>query len=204
MLWRRMDTTDARPGETVTALLSAIGDACVSCGAGLQADQRYCVECGVRNAPPRLAFMDGRTRPQVEPPVAALAAPGPAVARRPASGMTLIAGVATLLLAMGVGVLIGAAGSDAPTPAAGSRVQVVSVPAAAPVAAAPAAGTTTTSTTPSTASTTDGDTAKKAAKPAASSSSAKKVTTPKPVKVGSKGHGPGYKNGKFTGNFFGP
>jgi hypothetical protein len=208
MLSLRMDTTEAAPVAAPTALLPTMGDACVSCGAGLQTDQRYCLECGARSGPPRLAFMDGRPRPQAEPPPSApgpALARGPVAARRPAPGITLIAGVATLLLAMGVGVLIGTAGNRAPAPAASSRVQVVSAPAAAPAAGAatPTAGTTTTSTTPST-STTPGAAAKSAAKPAASSTSTKKTTLRKPVKVGSKGHGPGYKDGKFTGDFFGP
>ena len=29
------------------------------------------------------------------------------------------------------------------------------------------------------------------------------ATPPPVVKLGSKGHGPGYKDGKFTGDFFG-
>lgn len=199
MLQLRMDTTEVTPGAADTALLTAIGGACVSCGAALHADQRYCLECGIRNGRPRLAFMDGRTAPQAEPP---FVAPAPAAAERTtASGVTLIAGVATLLLAMGVGVLIGAAGNKAPAPAASSRVQVVSVPAAAPAGAATPAPAT--ATTPATTSTAHGAAAKKAAKTAAPGS-VKKAPAPKAVKVGSKGHGPGYKKGKFTGDFFGP
>lgn len=194
-----MDTIDVTSGATDTTLLPAMGDACVSCGARLQRDQRYCVECGVRSAPPRLAFMDGRTPHAAEPP----AAPVPAAAAPAVSGLTLIAGVATLLLAMGVGVLIGAAGNGASQPPAGARVQVVSVPAAAPPAAALAPDTTTT--TPATTTNAHGAKAKTAGKTAAASPSAKKAAAaPKPVKVGSTGHGPGYKNGKFTGDFFGP
>jgi hypothetical protein len=108
--------------------------ACAACGAPLAADQRYCLECGTRQLAARSRFLDSFTPSSIalDPP-----------ARRPASsrpsGASAIAGVGVLLLAMGVGVLIGRAGAGK-TPAA-TPPQVISV--AAPAAIAPATGSTT-------------------------------------------------------------
>jgi len=110
---------------------------------------------------------------------------------------TLIAGIGTLLLAMGVGVLIGRSGEK--TSAKALPAQVVTVQSgggAASSGTAPSATAATpggTNTTPSATST------------AKSKSKSKKsaVAPPKVVKVGSAGKGPGYKNGHFTGTFFG-
>jgi hypothetical protein len=68
-------------------------------------DQRYCVECGERRGPPRFS---------VATPAGEMDdAPGRKRSRwfSWSNGATLIAGVATLLLALGVGVLIGHAGN---------------------------------------------------------------------------------------------
>jgi hypothetical protein len=178
------------------SLLSPIGDGCPSCGARVAADQRYCVECGERRAEPRLPFMDGRPRAAQQAPPAALAS-----RRVPSSaGTTLIAGVGTLLLAMGVGVLIGRSGDTRATQAS-RGVQVVTLDGPA---SAPTPGAATASSVRSTAT---GDAAKsKHAKGSAHAKApkAKAVKTPPPtVAVGSPGHGKGYKNGKFTGDFFG-
>lgn len=77
----------------------------------MAADQRYCLECGHRRGDPRLPFMDAVVlmdavkRPRQAPPP-------PAKKKR--SGISpnaaLIAGVGTLLLALGIGVLIGRSG----------------------------------------------------------------------------------------------
>jgi hypothetical protein len=167
---------------------------CAECGAPMASDQRYCVECGERRGERRFP-----TGPQ---PVAAtsVATPPPTEGRRSrmSSSTTLIAGVGTLLLAMGVGVLIGRSGNG-PSGHGGSGVQVVTV---SPTAGASSGTTATTSTTA-------GEAAAKssAAKAAASKSTIKapkKSSLPPPtVKVGSKGTGKGYKNGHFTGEFFG-
>ncbi|HEX6687931.1 MAG TPA: hypothetical protein VF085_04615 [Solirubrobacterales bacterium] len=88
------------------------GDQCASCGALLAADQRYCLECGQRRGDPRLPFMDAVVlmdavqRPAQAPP------PPPKKKRTGISpNAALIAGVGTLLLALGIGVLIGRSGS---------------------------------------------------------------------------------------------
>jgi hypothetical protein len=78
-------------------------------------DQRYCLECGKRRGDPRLPFMDAVVlmdavkRPAQAPP--------PEQKKKARTGISpntaLIAGVATLLLALGVGVLIGRSGNHA-------------------------------------------------------------------------------------------
>jgi hypothetical protein len=194
----------------------AFGDHCPSCGAPVAPDQRYCVECGERCAEPRLPFVDGRPQAPAAP-----AAP-PRRSRRPraSTGLTLIAGVATLLLAMGVGVLVGKSGKDDQTAGNAPPVQVVTVPGAAAAGSStnatgtqPAGSGATTadsSTSGSSGSSTSGSSGSSSSSESkhsgTTSTPAKKAASkapPKPVTLGSKGHGRGYKNGKFTGDFFG-
>jgi hypothetical protein len=187
---------------TATSLVAAIGDQCAACAAPLAGDQRYCLNCGERRGAPRLPFMDGRTRPATAPEPPHKARRGP----RASAGATLVAGIATLLLAMGVGVLIGKSGHDKAAKAT-PAVQVVTVPGGG--AAASAATTGTTATTQATATT--GAKTKKAshgkskhANAAANKDNGGAKKAPPPtVTVGSPGHGKGYKNGRFTGDFFG-
>jgi hypothetical protein len=185
----------ARPAAAPVA-----GEQCPACGGPLATDQRYCLNCGERRGDPRLPLMNGRP-PSTPQPTATTSAP----ARRGAgpASTALIAGIGTLLLAMGVGVLIGRSGNDGTT-ARSPAVQVVSVPGAG-AGAANAAATTTPDATTAGASDTAAKTAKKSAvAKAAKPTKLKTVKTPPPtVKLGSPGHGPGYKNGKFTGDFFG-
>ncbi len=90
-------------------------------------DQRYCLECGQRRGDPRLPFMDAVVfMDAVKRPAEAPSSPPPP-AREPRSRMTanasLIAGVATLVLAIGVGVMIGQSGDNsAPTAAAAPQI----------------------------------------------------------------------------------
>lgn len=96
------------PDNPDTPLADPGSDRCSNCGAALATDQRYCVSCGERRGKPRFGAPVGSGAPVPEPVVAA----APAVARsRFSPGTTLVAGVATLLLAMGVGVLIGENGA---------------------------------------------------------------------------------------------
>lgn len=96
------------------------------------ADQRYCLECGHRRGDPRLpfmdavVFMDAAKRPQ--PAAAGTATAAPPSDRRPfiSANASLIAGVATLVLAIGVGVLIGRSG-DSGSNAAAPAPQVIRV-----------------------------------------------------------------------------
>jgi len=174
-------------------------DRCPACNVTLAPDQRYCVECGERRGAPRLPFTDGATQHAQQAPGSQ---PRPGRTRSSVNS-TLIAGIGTLLLAMGVGVLIGRSGAGSAIKSAGSpAVQVVTVPGAAAAA--------TSSPEPQTPASTAGTPASKGAaaggagatKPA--SARALKTAPPeKTVKVGTPGKGPGYQKGHFTGNFFG-
>jgi hypothetical protein len=90
------------------------GDACPSCGNDMAADQRYCLECGHRRGDPRLPFMDAVVFMDAvrQPQVATAPLPPPKSEKRPgiSANASLIAGVGTLLLALGIGVLIGKTG----------------------------------------------------------------------------------------------
>jgi len=92
-------------------------------------DQRYCLECGQRRGDPRLPFMDAVVYMDTLKRPREAAAP-PAPPREPRSRMTanasLIAGVATLVLAIGVGVMIGQSGDNS-TPTAASAPQIIRV-----------------------------------------------------------------------------
>lgn len=175
----------------------SIREQCAACGAVLASDQRYCVECGERRGPARVPVLDGQAQHVQEQPTAR---PAPRRARMTVNS-TLIAGIGILLLAMGVGVLIGRSGNS--TSAKAPPAQIVTV-----AGGGGAAGTATTGTAAQTPSTGAATTAKSSGAPAAgggkSAAKTPSAAPPKAVKVGSKGKGPGYKNGHFTGNFFGP
>ena len=109
------------------SLVSTPSDHCASCGSPVASDQRYCLNCGQRYGEPRLpimnavTFMDAMKRPAAPPP-----APPEAKRRGISPNAALITGVATLLLAMGVGVLIGRSGNHSATNAA-APAQVITV-----------------------------------------------------------------------------
>jgi hypothetical protein len=94
------------------------GDSCPNCGARMAADQRYCLNCGHRRGEPRLPFMDAVVfMESMSAPggVAGTPPPPPSEPRssnRMNANAALIAGVATLVLAIGVGFLIGRSGHD--------------------------------------------------------------------------------------------
>ena len=98
---------------------------CASCDAPLAGDQRYCLECGERRLPMSSVLAGGipsgagapgggtqaptaPAPPGSQPPKAP---PADGAAQRN-NALTVIAGVGVLLLAMGVGVLIGRSGSS--------------------------------------------------------------------------------------------
>jgi len=110
------------------------GDNCPNCGASLAPDQRYCLSCGHRRGDPRLPFMDAvvfmESAKQPAPAEAAAStAAAPIPDRRPfmSANASLVAGVATLILAIGVGVLIGRSGDGGSTNAAAPAPQVITV-----------------------------------------------------------------------------
>ena len=198
--------TPAGSRDVLPSVAATSHETCPACGSAMAADQRYCVECGQRRGPARVPFLDGIGQPSRD----AQAARGSSRrrGRRPLDA-TLIAGVGTLLLALGIGVLIGRSSNS--TTAKSPRVQVVTVAGGgsgastgatgeAATAAAAAAGS---SSSKSKAATTKAATSDAKAK-AAVKRKAAAAPKPKIVTVGSPGHGPGYQNGHFTGNFFGP
>ncbi|MGI8715147.1 MAG: hypothetical protein ACR2NR_18580 [Solirubrobacteraceae bacterium] len=97
---------DAAGSEAPTQHLvsGTVGDRCVSCSAPMSSDQRYCVSCGERRGTARFSLP---ASPAAAEPPPAGSSPPAARGPRVSSGATMIAGVGTLLLAMGVGVLIG-------------------------------------------------------------------------------------------------
>jgi len=190
--------------------LDDTGAACAACGAALAPDQRYCVECGQRRG--RSDLPVAATTVEYDDPPTGRDRPS----RWPMStNGAFIGGIGVLLLALGVGVLIGRAGNASASKST-PPVQVVTVAAGASTPAAAAAGTPSTAT---------GTTGAKAVTPAAAAAAASKAskaakattvqtsssattsTTIKAIETTRPLTGPnrpGYHNGKFTGNFFGP
>ena len=206
---------DGTGGEDPTRELPAVPtagteDRCTACGAPLQHDQRYCVECGERR---------GQSRFPTAPPVTQVTTRQTRTVqprRRPtmSAGTTLVAGVGVLLLAIGLGFLIGD-NNNTSTQRAAAPPQVITVQGGSGAA---------TSTAPTT--TTTGSTSKKKAKakaaaktPAAPTAAVQKKATQAAGKVlgnskhlapptvttgGSCSNGQaGCSGGKFNGNFFG-
>jgi hypothetical protein len=108
-------------------------DSCPNCGARMATDQHYCLNCGQRRGEPRLPFMDavvfmetmgsggsGGGTPPPPPPASTPSSP------RMNANAALIAGVATLVLAIGVGFLIGRSGHES-TPQAAAPIKVIEV-----------------------------------------------------------------------------
>jgi hypothetical protein len=112
-------------------------------------DQRYCLECGERRTPMSSVLLGGPPRR----PGAAAPAPAPAgappVATAPVDGwqrgatLAVIAGVGVLLLAMGVGVLIGRSGGSKQAAAPQQVISVASAPPAGTNAPASSEGSFT-------------------------------------------------------------
>jgi hypothetical protein len=169
---------------------SVTSERCSQCAAPLAPDQRYCLQCGAPRAHVSGPISGGRpggspptaVSPQVAASPQAISAPGgsqttppgipgappgaplgfgPAQTSNRNNTLALLAGVGVLLLAMGVGVLIGRASSGS---AKVAPAQVISVGGSA-------AGTATTATTPTTTTTETPATAKKTTKAKAASSS---------------------------------
>jgi hypothetical protein len=207
--------------STRQVIVGQVGDTCVSCEAPLASDQRYCLKCGERRG--RSRFGAAATAAQHDPPPAGLPADPPqSQRRRVASGTALIAGIATLLLAMGVGVEIGRIsngnnnGNASPAHASAPSVQVVTVGSGGGATTASSAPSTTGSTTkakgkgsqPKATAAKVVVTKKVAAKATQAASkvlgsSAQNLAPPTVKKGQSCSSGAGCQNGKFTGNFFG-
>jgi hypothetical protein len=191
---------------TSAPIVSTSATHCANCGAPLAADQRYCVECGERHGDPRLPVMTGRR--DLSTPALAPQPPRKGASRlaRASANTALIAGVGTLLVALGVGVLIGRS-SESSQPAASAAPQVVTIAGGGAVAGAPATGDASTpAATKDAKAKAGGDKGKSSSKSDANAPASGKAVPKKAgkvVSIGSKGSGKGYKDGKFTGDFFG-
>lgn len=207
------DAPTAADAPTTELVTAAVGDRCASCQAPLAPDQRYCVNCGERRGRARFS---PETFATTTTTTTAAVADGIPPQRQPrfSSAATLIAGIATLLVAMGVGVLIGH-DSNSGTPARASAPQVIRLGAGGGTAANTTANNSTASHK---SATKHGKQAKtkvvhvtaktaKAATAAASKvlGSSANSTLSKNVQQkvgGSCAGGAGCQNGTFTGNFF--
>ena len=127
------------PTESIASSSSPEADLaaqCASCAALLGADQRYCLECGERRLPISAFLLGGLASageagasPSSPPPSTPAIPPGAGEGQR-SSTLTVIAGVGVLLLAMGVGVLIGRSGAVKQSAAPAQVISVGSTPAA--------------------------------------------------------------------------
>lgn len=188
------------PLEPITTEMAAPSEKCPSCGARMAPDQRYCINCGERRSGGGLRDAMPRTQ-------TAAAAAVPPRGPRLSANSSLIAGIATLLIAMGVGVLIGRTGDNSPKSAAGNQpVQVVTVPNGAAAATGAAAGVAGSTKTAKAAKKAKAKKGKSAAAKTQQTAAQNNVKLPPPVvKVGGacpKG-AKGCQGGKFTGSFFG-
>jgi hypothetical protein len=164
-------------------------------------DQRYCIQCGERRTGGGLR--DSLPRNQV--------AAAPAAAPRRAwltPSSSLIAGIATLLLAMGVGVLIGRSGDNGSGRAATPQVVTVSAGAGGTAAAGGATAGAASATSTSSSKKKGKSSKSKVGGTSSIDATAKKngvKLPPKVVKVGQKCEkgAKGCQGGKFTGDFFG-
>jgi hypothetical protein len=178
----------------------------------MAADQRYCLECGHRRGDPRLPFMDAVVFMDAVKRPRHAAPPPPPREQRPriSANASLIAGVATLVLAIGVGVLIGRSGDSGSSTAAAPAPQIIKVGGGGEEAATAATGKGTAA---------QGGKSKKAKSPekavdsSGTSEAAAEVLKPAgdvklpppTVQPGGKceSGAAGCKGGEFTGEFFG-
>ena len=114
-------------------------ESCPGCGAPMAADQRYCLGCGRRRGDPRLPFPQVVASPKPKPS----APPSePLHESLPITWPVAVAGSALLVLALGMGVLIGHSTSKtARLSAAPAQVITVSGGAAPGAGAGPRAAT---------------------------------------------------------------
>jgi hypothetical protein len=186
------------------------GDNCSSCGATMASDQRYCLQCGQRRGDPRLPFMDAVVLMNAVAQPANMPLPAPKKKKRTgvSPNAALIAGIGTLLLALGIGVLIGRSGHQ-------EVAQTAAAPQVIKVGGGEAGATTAKEKTTTGGGAAGAKTKKQkeaAEKAAAAHPAAEEVLkpagdvklAPPTVKPGDKceSGAAGCEGGKFTGNFF--
>jgi hypothetical protein len=185
-----METVDAT--QPTVAMEPVGAEPCPHCGATLALDQRYCLECGAPRTYQSGMLLERLRTPPAPAPGPQPAAPAgagvfattaPSSAWQRGNALTLIAGIGVLLLAMGVGVLIGRSGDSSGSQSAAP--QVISV-GGAPSTGAASTPTTPTTTTPAESSTTKsgaGSSAKHKAKASESSGAGSSPSKPAPPAV---------------------
>ena len=183
--------------------MGAVSSQCQSCGSPLASDQRYCLVCGERRGKARFSL--GALTPAPAAPVAVPVRPrGPRIS----SGVAFISFVAVLLLAMGVGVLIGHTNNAQPVQRADAPRVNVSVQGGGSGNSSNASNNSSgtkakrTKTQAAKAPPLPKKVIVKAQAAAAAVLGGKNLPPPT-VTVGQKGTGAGFENGHFTGNFFG-
>ena len=135
-----MTAMDSDPPTLVTG---GPGEHCASCAAPLAADQRYCLNCGTRRAERRVPVAAAGSLPLAM----GTAASGPPATSSAAGAFSVQRlggawGVAALLLvALGVGVIIGSLGGDDAQVAARPPVVTIAAGAVGGAAATPVANT---------------------------------------------------------------
>jgi hypothetical protein len=177
----------------------------------MASDQRYCLNCGQRRGDPRLPFMDAVVlMDAVNRPAQA---PAPPAKKKRRSGVSpnaaLITGIGVLLLALGIGVLIGRSGHQEVAQTSSAPIVIHSGGGEAEATASK--GKTTTGGGAANAKTKKQKEA--AAKAAEAHPAAEEIIkptngvklAPPTVKPGDKceSGAAGCENGEFTGNFFG-
>lgn len=191
-------------------------DRCLACGAHLAHDQRYCVECGERRGQSTLP----RTQPVTEVRSRRRIRPARVPGAPPlSSGTTLVAGVAVLLLAIGLGVLIGRLGhTTTPERAAAAIPTIITVGGGAATTAASLPTTTPQATHVTKVEQSKLNAAAHATAPPPAAVQKKAVQAagkvlgnssnlaPPTVTTGQKcaSNQAGCSGGSFNGNFFGP
>ncbi len=127
------DTLSTQPTFSPSAAAPGAGPgSCAACGAALAVDQRYCLECGERRPAPSDFLRAGPPGASGAPSAPPRVPPAGLVAGDAARGnpwLPVIAGIGVLLLAMGVGVLIGRAGGSNAKPGPAQVITLAGVPA---------------------------------------------------------------------------
>jgi len=207
---------DGPTRELPVAPAPASEDRCVNCGSPLAHDQRYCVECGERRGQSRFPT----AQPSNEVRSRQVRSDRAPRAPRASSGTTLVAGVGVLLLAIGLGVLIGRIGhNDNQKSGTAPAAQVITVQNGGGGTAAAATAPTTTTPAPAVSHGLSGKLKKAAAATAPPSRAVQQKANQAAGKVlgNSKNLAPptvttggscsnsqaGCQGGHFTGNFFG-
>lgn len=101
---RELGTQADTSSRELPSAPAATEDRCSNCGAHIAHDQRYCVECGERRGQSRFPVAEPATEVRTR---SARSVRSAASSPRVSSGTTLVAGIGVLLLAIGLGVLIG-------------------------------------------------------------------------------------------------